>query len=46
MATEKGFIAELVISGIDLLHTSMEDLIQYVLEHVLLYDVHSKLSTE
>lgn len=46
MATEKDFIAELVISGIDLLHTSMEYLIQYILEHFLLYNMHSKLSTE
>lgn len=46
MATQKDFIAELVISGIDLLHTGMEYLIQYILEHFLLYSMHSKLSTE
>lgn len=45
MFIKKDFITELFISGIDLLHTNIEYLIQNILE-LFKCNMHSRLSTE
>jgi hypothetical protein len=46
MAIEKDFIEEVVTSGIDLLHTNIDYLLQCILELLKKCNMHSRLSTE